>query len=70
MDKTKVLLKGASGTVGIDIFKELMSRSDLYDIRLFLRASKKNKNQFAPYSKKVEIIWGDIENYEEVKRVQ
>ena len=68
MQKTKVLLTGASGTVGIDIFKELLSRLDIYDIRLFLRASKKNKKRFIPYSKKVEIIWGSIENYEEVKR--
>ncbi|MCJ7651887.1 MAG: NAD-dependent epimerase/dehydratase family protein, partial [Candidatus Lokiarchaeota archaeon] len=67
MEKTKVLLTGASGTVGIDIFKELLSRSDIYDIRLFLRASKKNKKRFMPYSKKVEIIFGSIENYEEVK---
>ncbi|MHA1104947.1 MAG: NAD-dependent epimerase/dehydratase family protein [Promethearchaeota archaeon] len=67
MEKTKVLLTGASGTVGIDIFKELLSRSDIYDIRLFLRASKKNKKRFIPYSTKVEIIWGSIENYEEVK---
>ncbi|MHA1670930.1 MAG: NAD-dependent epimerase/dehydratase family protein [Promethearchaeota archaeon] len=68
MDKTKVLLTGASGTVGIDIFKELLSRLDIYDIRLFLRASKKNKKQFIPYSNRVKIIWGSIENYEEVKK--
>ena len=67
MHKTKVLLTGASGTVGIDIFKELLSRLDIYDIRLFLRGSKKNKKGFKLYSKKVEIIWGSVENYEEVK---
>lgn len=67
MAKKKVLLTGASGTVGTDIFKELLSRPNLYDIRLFLRPSKKNKKRFTQYSKKVEIIWGSIENYEEVK---
>ncbi len=68
MEKTKVLLTGASGTVGSDIFKELLSRLDLYDIRLFLRPSKKNKKRFVPYSDKVDLIYGSIENYEEVKR--
>jgi nucleoside-diphosphate-sugar epimerase len=67
LEKLKVLLTGASGTVGIDIFNELLSRSEIYDIRLFLRASKKNKKKFVPYLKKVEIIWGCVENYEEVK---
>lgn len=67
MVKTKVLLTGASGTVGIEIFKELLKRSAIYDIRLFLRASKKNKKKFKPYSKEIEISWGCIENYEEVK---
>jgi len=67
MQKTKVLLTGASGTLGIDIFKELLSRLDSYDVRLFLRASKKNKKRFKPFSKKVGIFWGSVENYEEVK---
>ena len=67
MVKTKVLLTGASGTVGIDIFKELLSRLDLYDIRLFLRPSHKNKKRFKPFLDRVEIIWGSIENSEEVR---
>jgi len=68
MEKSKVLLTGASGTVGIEIFKELLKRSNIYDIRLFLRASNKNKNRFRPFLKKVEIFWGSIENFDEVKK--
>lgn len=68
MGKKKVLLTGASGTVGKDTFKELLKKADEYDISLFLRDSRKNKKLFKPYYRKVKIFWGTLQNYDEVKK--
>jgi len=67
MRKKRVLLTGASGTVGKETFKELLKKADEYDISLFLRESRKNKKLFKPYYGKVKIFWGTLQNYEEVK---
>ena len=67
MIKKKVLLTGASGTIGKEIFKELLSRINEYEICLFLRGSRKNKKLFNRYKDKIRIFWGTLQNYEEVK---
>jgi len=67
MVKKKILLTGASGTVGKEIFKELLSRADDYEVSLFLRGSRKNKKLFNRYLDKVRITWGTLQNYEQVK---
>ena len=60
--KPRVLLTGASGSMGFEAFLELMRRKDRYDTRLLLRPSKKNKQMFAPYAgeRALEIVWGDL----------
>ncbi len=68
MTKKKVLLTGASGSVGIKTFEELFSRHDNYNIKLLVRRSCKNKRLFRPYKGKIEIIWGDLRNYEDVEK--
>jgi len=67
MIKKKILLTGASGTVGKEVFKELLSRINEYEICLFLRGSRKNKKLFNRYKDKIRIVWGILQNYEEVK---
>ncbi len=67
MIKKKVLLTGASGTVGKEIFKELLSRINEYEISLFLRGSRKNKKLFNRYKDEIIIFWGTLQNYEEIK---
>ncbi|MFX1484819.1 MAG: hypothetical protein ACFFCP_16700, partial [Promethearchaeota archaeon] len=54
--KERVLLLGASGSMGFEAFKQLWSRIDnqgerKYDIVLLLRPSKKNKKLFAKYER-------------------
>jgi nucleoside-diphosphate-sugar epimerase len=68
MVKKKILLTGASGTVGKEIFKELISRIEEFEISLLLRPSRKNKRHFKPWKKIVNIIWGDIQNYDDVEK--
>jgi nucleoside-diphosphate-sugar epimerase len=67
MKKKKVLLTGGSGLIGKEIFRELISRKRKYDLSLLLRPSRKNKKLFKSYKETVEIIWGDITNFEDVK---
>jgi len=49
--KEKVLLTGASGSMGFEAFKLLWEERDKYDIVLFLRPSGKNKKKFKKYVK-------------------
>ncbi len=74
--KKKVLLTGASGSMGGEAFKELLRHKDRYDVVLILRPSQENKNNFRKYeagllsppvgekgvveSKGLKIVWGDL----------
>ncbi|MBN1288795.1 MAG: NAD-dependent epimerase/dehydratase family protein, partial [Actinobacteria bacterium] len=62
MAKKKVFLTGASGSMGGIAFKELLGRRDSYDIRILLRPSKVNKENFTRYETEpgVEVVWGDL----------
>ena len=68
MKKKKILLTGASGTIGKEIFRELISHTQKYELCLLLRPSHKNKKLLRPYREIVGINWGDIRNYEDVKK--
>jgi len=83
MVKEKVLLTGASGSMGNAAFQELLKRKDMYDIVLLVRPSKKNRKYFTQYlgaegsvsSRKgvnecdgLKIVWGDLINSEDVLR--
>ncbi len=82
MDRERVALFGASGTMGWKAFEELWRRRERYDIVLLLRPSAKNKAMFAPYERMagvastdgpgivrgqgLTIVWGDATRYEDV----
>ncbi len=68
MAKERVLLTGASGSMGGEAFKELLRRKDKYTVRLLLRPSKKNKKAFNKYQGQdgIEIVWGDLSKLEDV----
>ena len=66
MTKLNVMLTGASGMVGKKILEELISR-DSFSIRVFARNSKKNRKLFRSFANNdVEVVWGSLENPEEV----
>ena len=67
MVKKKILLTGASGTVGKEVLKELLSRTNNYEVSLFLRGSPKNKKLFKHFVDRVKIFWGTLQNFSEVK---
>jgi nucleoside-diphosphate-sugar epimerase len=68
MDKKKVLLTGASGSMGGEAFKELLNRKDRYDIVLLLLPYKKIKKAFVKYEGQegIKIVWGDLCSYDDV----
>ena len=67
MAKKKVLLTGASGSMGGEAFKELQRRKDKYDIVLLLRPSKVNQKNFSKYEGQegITIVWGDLSKPED-----
>jgi len=66
--RKKVLLTGASGVVGFEVFKELLNRKAAYSVRVLNIDSKFEKQLFQPYQDDVEIIWGDIRDPSCVRR--
>jgi cholest-5-ene-3beta,7alpha-diol 3beta-dehydrogenase len=68
MIKLNVMLTGASGMVGKKILEELISR-DSFSIRVFSRNSQKNRKLFRSCANDdVEVLWGSLENPEEVMK--
>jgi len=84
MDKTRVVLLGASGTMGYQVFRELWKRRSSIDIVLVLLPAAREKKIFAHYEKLVgvrpipgrgvtqgdglKIIWGDATIFADVEQ--
>ena len=68
--KKTVFLTGASGNMGYQSFLEFIKHKDEFNINVLLRDSEKNRKKFAGYlnDPSVKIVWGDLKNYEDVKR--
>ena len=80
--RERVLLTGASGSMGFETFKGLWDRRHRYEIVLLLRPSRKNKMKFRAYEAAagiahtrgagtvsgdgLKIVWGDALNREDV----
>jgi hypothetical protein len=83
MKRPKVLLIGASATMGFEAFKELWKRRTSHDIAILVRPSAKNKALFAPYEREAgmepvpgkgvvensgfKVVWGDATDYNDVE---
>ncbi|MBD3196759.1 MAG: NAD-dependent epimerase/dehydratase family protein [Candidatus Lokiarchaeota archaeon] len=68
MSKTRILITGASGTIGYHTYQKLITNLDKFILRIFLRGSKKNRKLFKEYEEQIEIFWGDILNFEKCKK--
>ncbi len=67
--KAKVLLTGASGTVGFEILQQLHALRDKYEITIFDLENSKIKKKFAKYKKDIAIEYGDISKFDDVEKV-
>ena len=68
----KVFMTGAGGGMGFESFKAMLpDLGTLYDLRILLRDSEKNRKLFAPFSetKGLSIHWGDLLNKEDMRGV-
>lgn len=64
-----VFMTGASGIMGQETLKQLLSRSNRFSVKALVRPSDKNKKLMKKYAcPKLQIIWGDMTNYEDIKR--
>jgi len=68
MAKKRILLTGASGSMGGEAFKELLRRKDRYDTAILLRPSRENRKAFSKYEGQpgLTIVWGDLCNPDDV----
>ncbi len=66
--KTTVFLTGATGTMGQAGLQELLAHKSHYHIRVLARKSKKNVRLLARVQDDVDVVWGDLRDYEAVLR--
>ncbi|MFX1493241.1 MAG: NAD-dependent epimerase/dehydratase family protein [Promethearchaeota archaeon] len=62
----KILVTGAFGNVGLSTINELLKAN--HQVRVFDIYNKINKKIAKKYKNKLEIIWGDLRNYDDIKR--
>jgi len=67
--RKKVLLTGASGTVGYEVLKQIYNKKTNYKITVFDVKSSDSVKKFAPFEKDVEIIYGDITNEDDLDKI-
>ena len=68
-NKPRVLLTGASGSVGHEVLKQLTKRINEFDITVFDIKSKPSTKILSPYMEKVKIVYGDIANKNDISKV-
>lgn len=64
-----VMVTGVTGTMGQETLKQLLSRSNRFKVRAFARPSDVNRKKMKKFAgPNLEICWGDLGNYEDIKR--
>lgn len=67
--KLRILLTGASGTVGYAVLKQLAAHSQKYNITVFDINTVTSRKKLKPFHKVVNIIYGDLTNSEDIKKI-
>ncbi|NLA62818.1 MAG: NAD-dependent epimerase/dehydratase family protein, partial [Bacteroidales bacterium] len=67
--RRKILLTGASGTVGQAVLKELCTIKNKYEVTVFDKKSHKTINKFKPYKDDIEIVYGDIRDVNDIIKI-
>lgn len=66
--KKRILLTGASGTVGFETLKHLVKNPN-YNITVFDVKTAKSFKKLKPFSDRIEIVYGDIANISDVEKI-
>ena len=67
--RQNILLTGASGTVGYEVAKQLVSQPEKFKVTLFDIKSKQSERLFASFESRAEIVYGDISDEKSVEQV-
>lgn len=68
MPKKSVLLTGASGTVGLEVLKQLVE-TDKYSITVFDKKTKASVKKLQRFRDKVQLVYGDITVANDVEKI-
>ena len=60
----KVFLTGATGIMGMEAVKRFAEHSDEIELYALARPGKKNEEKLAPYADKINIVWGDLNDFD------
>lgn len=68
--KKVIALTGVTGDMGKEGMVRILERTDRFKLRALVRPSQKNKDFMKPYlgNPWLEVVWGDLTDYEDVKR--
>ena len=64
----RVLLTGASGTVGKEVLKQLFELTDTIEITVFDKKSANSRSFYRKFGKNINIIYGDIADKNDVSK--
>ena len=67
--KKRILLTGASGSVGYQALLQLVEQVDEYTIVLFDKKTKRAAKLFAPFKNQLEIIYGDLTDKKSIEQI-
>ena len=65
----KILLTGASGTVGYEVLKQLCEVKNEYEVTVFDIKSNKTIKKFKPFKEKINVVYGNITNDNDLIKV-
>ncbi len=60
--RTRVLVTGASGNIGIEVLEQLRQHKEQFVISVFDRETPKSKKVFNKYKNDIQVYYGDIRN--------
>ena len=67
--KKVVFVTGATGTMGQETMKQLLSRNNRFKTRILARPSEKNRQLLKKYMcPSLEVVWGDMADYDTIKK--
>lgn len=67
--RKKILLTGATGTIGLEVLTQLYQKKEYYEVIVFDVKSPKATQKLAPFKKGVHIVYGDITNANDLMKV-
>lgn len=65
----RILLTGASGTVGKEVLRQLCESSDSFEITVFDKKTKYSKSLFSKYANRINVVFGDISSGDDIEKV-